>query len=145
MLEQLRTVALAMLAASLVAVSASTALAEENVHNPEAQSAIANQIESFRSGDHEQAFSHASPNLKKMFGSTANFIRMVKSGYGAIYGARSWAFGRSRAVSGTFYQEVQIVGPKGNNWTALYSMQQQADGSWKITAVQMKRGDAQTT
>lgn len=142
MLDHLRTI---LLTFALLAAAFTQALGEENVVEPAARSVIDNQIKSFRSGNHDQAFSHASPNLKKMFGTTENFIRMVKSGYGAIYGAQNWSFGRSRMVSGTLYQEVQIVGPKGNNWTALYSMQQQADGSWKITAVQMKRDNARTT
>ncbi|MDD9910655.1 MAG: DUF4864 domain-containing protein [Ahrensia sp.] len=117
----------------------------EDAPNPAAQAVIDSQIKSFRSGDHDGAFSHASPNLQRMFGSTDSFITMVKRGYGAIYAAKSWAFGPSRNVSGTYYQEVQIVGPQGNSWRALYTMQQQADGSWKITGVQMKRGVAKST
>ena len=145
MLNYLELFKAAVFAACLVGASATFAVAEDSASDPVAQSIIDNQIKSFRTGDFEQAFSHASPNLKKMFGSVDNFIRMVRSGYGPIYGAQSWAFGRSRSISGTLYQEVQLVGPNGNNWTAVYSLQKQADGSWKITAVQMKRGDAQTT
>ncbi len=146
MLKQLNLIAGVTLAAVFIVLSfLPQAGAEEANANLPAQSVIDNQIESFRTGNHQQAFNHASPNLKKLFKSTDNFIRMVKSGYGAIYGAQSWSFGRSKTVSGTYYQEVQLVGPKGNNWVALYSMQKQADGSWKITAVQIKRGDGQTT
>ncbi len=119
--------------------------AEDSASNSLARSVIDSQIKSFQTGDHQAAFEHASPNLKKLFKNTDNFIRMVKSGYGAIYGAQSWTFGRSQTVSGTYYQEVQLIGPNGNNWVAVYSMQQQTDGSWKITAVQIKRGDGRTT
>ncbi|MGI9356937.1 MAG: DUF4864 domain-containing protein, partial [Rhizobiaceae bacterium] len=121
MLNHIKLAAASVLAACLFATTATLAVAEDNISSSAAQSIIDNQIKSFRSGDFEQAFSHASPNLKKMFGSAEKFVRMVKSGYGAIYGAQRWSFGRSRNVSGMLYQEVQLVGPKGGNWTALYS------------------------
>lgn len=110
-----------------------------------AQQVIDSQINAFRSGQHEEAFSYASPNLRKFFGSTERFIEMVRGGYGAIYGARNWSFGRSRLDERTLYQEVLLTGPKGGNWVALYSLQQQADGSWKITAVHMRKAQAQST
>lgn len=113
--------------------------------NSDAQQVIDNQFNAFRARQHEEAFSYAAPALKKLFGTTDRFIGMVKSGYGAIYAARNWSFGRSRMDSGTLYQEVLLTGPKGGNWVALYALRQQEDGSWKITSVQIRKAVAQTT
>lgn len=110
-----------------------------------AQSIIDQQISAFRARDHEKAYGFAAPHLQKMFGSTDRFIGMVRSGYGAIYGARQWSFGRSKVVGQTIMQEVRLTGPNGVDWVALYTMREQPDGSWKIAGVQMKKADALST
>jgi len=110
-----------------------------------AQAVIDSQITAFRTQDHVKAFSHAAPGLQKNFGSSDRFIGMVKQGYGAIYGARNWTFGRSGMQSETLYQEVNILGPNGKNWSALYTMRKGADGTWHIHGVQMREGTAQST
>ncbi len=110
-----------------------------------AQAVIDSQISAFRTQDHAKAFSHAAPSLQKIFGSTDRFIGMVKKGYGAIYKARNWEFGRSGMQSDTLYQEVNIIGPNSKNWSALYTMKKGADGVWRIHGVQMREGNAQST
>ena len=110
-----------------------------------AQAVIDSQISAFRTQDHAKAFSHAAPNLQRIFGSTERFIGMVKQGYGAIYAARNWDFGRSGMQSDTLYQEVNIIGPNGKNWTALYTMKRGTDGDWHIHGVQMRETNAQST
>ncbi len=110
-----------------------------------AQAVIDSQISAFRAQDHAKAFSHAAPSLQKIFGSTDRFIGMVKNGYGAIYKARNWDFGRSGMQNDTLYQEVNIIGPFGKNWSALYTMKKGSDGVWRIHGVQMREGNAQST
>lgn len=111
----------------------------------EAQTIIGGQITAFRTRDHDKAFGYAAPTIKKMFANTDRFIGMVKNGYGAIYGARNWNFGRGKSFGDTMVQEVLLVGPQGRNWIALYTLNKQSDGSWKIAGVQMKEGDGQST
>lgn len=110
-----------------------------------AQSTIDSQMKAFGARDHAGAFSHAAPGLRKIFGSTERFIGMVKQGYGAIYDAKGWSFGRNRMKDGVLFQEVLITGPDGREWMALYEMQQQTDGSWKIGGVQLVPGSGRST
>lgn len=110
-----------------------------------AEKTIGGQISAFRDRDHIKAFSYAAPGIQKMFGTTDRFITMVKSGFGAIYGARNWSFGRSQTVSGSLYQEVLLTGPQGKDWIALYTLSRQSDGSWRISSVQIKPGKSQST
>lgn len=110
-----------------------------------AQAVIDSQMNAFRAQDHNKAFSHAAPTLQKMFGSTDRFIGMVKQGYGAIYRAKNWSFGRSGMQGETLYQEVLISGPNGGDWLALYTLRKGEDGTWRIHGVQMKQGSAQST
>ena len=107
----------------------------------DAQGVIDAQIKAFRSGSHEQAFSHAAPTLRRMFGGTDNFIAMVKRGYMPIYGARNWRFGRTKEQGGRTFQEVLLTGPDGRSWVALYTMIQGSDGVWKIAGVRIVPGN----
>ncbi|MEP1208010.1 MAG: DUF4864 domain-containing protein [Rhizobiaceae bacterium] len=110
-----------------------------------AHSVIDGQISAFRARDHETAFGFAAPSIRQMFGTTDRFIGMVKNGYGAIYGARSWSFGRGEARGDALVQEVLIKGPQGRDWVALYTLRKQPDGSWRIAGVQMKQAELRST
>ena len=110
-----------------------------------AQDTIDQQFSAFRAREHEKAFSHAAPRLQKLFGSTERFIGMVKGGYGAIYNARTWQFGRSRMKDGVLFQEVIVNGPKGKDWMALYELKQEENGSWKIQGVRLVPASTRST
>jgi len=105
-----------------------------------AQSTIDGQFQAFRDRDHLTAFSKAAPQLQQLFGSVERFVAMVKKGYGVIYDAKGWSFGRTKLKDGLLFQEVQVNGPNGRQWTALYTMRQLPDGSWRIAAVQLLPG-----
>ena len=109
------------------------------------QQVISGQINAFKSREHEKAFGFAAPSIRKIFKTTDQFIGMVKGGYGAIYGAQGWSFGRNRIVDDKLYQEVILTGPAGADWVALYTLKKQGDGSWKITGVQLKRAQTSST
>ena len=104
---------------------------------------IGGQIDAFRAGAHETAFGFAAPSIRTMFGSTDRFISMVRSGYGAIYGAKRYDFGRTRVTRDTILQEVLITGPMDGQWTAIYTLRRQEDGSWKIAGVQMQKREGE--
>ena len=108
------------------------------------QQVIAGQIDAFRQGAHEEAFRYAAPSIRGLFGSTDRFIAMVRQGYGAIYGAERYEFGRNRVTRDTILQEVRIVGPQGRDWVAIYTLRRQDDGGWKIAGVQMQEAEAKS-
>ncbi len=60
--------------------------------NPDHESIISRQIEAFRAGDEEAAFSFASPSLQQLFRTPDNFIGMVRRGYAAVYAPRRFSF-----------------------------------------------------
>lgn len=102
-----------------------------------AQSIIQNQIEAFLRDDADSAYSFASPQIKDKFPDKTIFFDMVKRGYAPVYRPGNFAFGRSKVEGETVVQEVLISGPDGKDWTALYFLVKQPDGSYKINGVQM--------
>lgn len=109
------------------------------------QGVVRDQLEAFRSGDHARAYSHAAPNIRNYFNTVDRFIAMVKNGYGAIYKSDSFVMGRNTIISGEIYQEVFITDKAGKQWQAVYTLKQQADGTWQITGVKMNPYKGATT
>lgn len=100
---------------------------------------IQSQLDAFQADDGARAFSFATPRLRRMFGSPENFMAMVRGGYMPVYRPQSVEFLDARVVSGRTGQAVRFVGPDGVAVIALYTMEQQADGSWRIAGVQLIR------
>lgn len=104
-----------------------------------AQRVIDAQIKAFLQDDAERAYSFASPAIRALFPDRLRFFDMVKRSYAPVYRPGNYAFGRARAMDGDglLYQEVVITGRDGKDWTAIYQMQRQADGEFRINGVQI--------
>ena len=111
-------------------VDASTQAAVETV--------ISGQIAAFRADDGALAYSFAAPSIKRIFPDPDRFMAMVREGYRPVYRPRDFRFARIGAVGGEIVQEVDIIGPDGKDWIAVYSLKQHEDGSWKITGCVLK-------
>ena len=104
------------------------------------QTIISSQIDAFRRDEGTQAFSFASPGIKRQFGTPANFMDMVRRGYPQVYRPKDFRFGKvTNEMGGRPTQRVHIVDGEGRLWTALYAFEQQPDGSWKISGVVIVR------
>ncbi|MGB7285325.1 MAG: DUF4864 domain-containing protein [Salaquimonas sp.] len=127
----------------------STSLAQEvsvgAAETAATQSVVRDQLNAFKAGDHNRAYSHAAPNITNYFTTVDRFIGMVKGGYSAIYLSDSFVMGRNTIINDDIYQEVIITDPQGKQWQAVYTLRQQADGSWKITGVKMDPYNGATT
>jgi Domain of unknown function (DUF4864) len=102
------------------------------------QAVIAGQLEAFKAGDGPKAYSFAAPYVTKVFPTVDVFMRMVKGGYGPIFSNSKYGFGTvTTDTLGRPTQHVTITAADGKRYEAVYAMQQQPDGSWKIAGVQM--------
>ena len=132
--------ALALLFAFLLNFTA-PALAADDV--AAAQSVIRSQEQAFGRGDAEAAYSHAAPAIREIFPQAETFMMMVQQGYPPVYRHRSFEFGEARVTDGHIAQRVHIVDDNGEAWEALYTLEQQPDGSLKITGCSLlKAGQA---
>ena len=100
---------------------------------------IGAQLEAFQRDDGAAAYSYAAPTIQQKFGSVANFMTMVRTGYPAVYRPREVAFLEARVKDGVTVQALRLVGPDGAGVVALYFMEQQPDGSWRINGVTLVR------
>ena len=131
--------ALALLVAFLIGFG-SPAIADDVAA---AQSVIRAQEQAFGRGDSAAAYSHAAPSIQQIFPQADIFMHMVQQAYPPVYRHKSFEFGEARATGGQIAQRVHIVDDNGEAWEALYTLEQQPDGSLKITGCSLlKAGQA---
>jgi hypothetical protein len=108
-----------------------------------AQNVIRAQEQAFARGDADAAYSHAAPELRQIFQQAEIFMQMVQQSYAPVYRHQSFEFGEAKVADGYVAQRVNIVDEKGEAWEALYTLEQQPDGSLKITGCSLlKAGQA---
>jgi hypothetical protein len=107
------------------------------------RSIIEGQLEAFRRDDAATAYGFAAPGIQRMFPTQDEFMSMVKRGYAPVYRPQSFTFARTTDINGTVAQEVRIVDADGGQWLALYTMEQQPDGSWKISGCRLVKAPDQ--
>ena len=115
--------------------------AEDGLDSGAFQQIIKNQMSAFASGNAKAAFSFATTSLQQRFQTPEFFMEMVRQGYQPVYKPQSVMFGRSKMTKLGPTQEVYVTGPKGKNWVALYSFEQQEDGSWRISGCYLTASD----
>ena len=93
---------------------------------------ISGQIQAFQHDDGAAAYGYASPTIQGLFQSPDRFMAMVKNGYPPVYRPQSVTFGPLADGPNGPLQKVFLVGPDGRNWVAIYALQRQPDGTWKI-------------
>lgn len=102
---------------------------------------ISSQLDAFKAGDKEAAYSYAAPSIKAMFPSPDVFMSMVQSGYPQVYNSSNAIFGAPKPEGNGFRQEVYLTDKDGQSWVASYTLERQEDGSMKITGVFIRKGD----
>lgn len=108
-----------------------------------AQGVIRAQEQAFVRDDAAAAYSYAAPAIKQIFPAPDIFMSMVQSGYAPVYRHKSFEFGDSKTEGNSVAQRVHIIDVNGEAWEALYTLEQQADGSYKITGCSLlKAGQA---
>jgi hypothetical protein len=126
--------------ALLVAIFACSILpasAEEDV--AAGQTVIRSQEEAFGRDDAAAAYGFAAPEIKSEFQTPDIFMSMVRNGYAPVYRHRSFEFGEAKAYDGKIYQQVHIVDANGDAWEALYTLEPQGDGTFKISGCVLKK------
>ena len=108
-----------------------------------AQGVIRAQEQAFVRDDAAAAYSMRRPRSRQMFPEAGIFMPMVRNSYPPVYRHKSFEFGEARASGGWIAQRVHIIDDNGEAWEAMYTLEQQTDGSLKITGCSLlKAGQA---
>jgi hypothetical protein len=122
--------AIALLAVVLLGLAA-PARAGEDV--AAAQGVIRSQAEAFSRDDAATAYSYAAPAIHDMYPRADIFMTMVQRSFAPVYRHKGFEFGETRVEGSWIAQRVHIVDANGEAWEALYTLEAQPDGTFKIT------------
>lgn len=119
---------------------AAPAAADESAYAA-ARSSIEGQLRAFLADDHDTAYGFAAPGIRRIFPTRDAFMDMVRNGYAPVHRPRSFAFGKVERLSdGQIMQQVLLVGPDGRDYEAVYVLELQEDGVYRITGVSLRAG-----
>ena len=103
------------------------------------------QLDAFARDDAGKAFALAAPQIQLMFGNAQTFMRMVKTGYPAVYRPASVIFLKPEVIDGDTMQLVQLSDQEGVVWIAAYRMQRQNDKQWRINGCELEKSAGRVT
>ena len=98
------------------------------------QSTISDQLRAFASDNFIDAFTHASPGIKDIFGTVENFSNMVKKGYPMVWRYNNFEFLNLEETPQGYSQIVRITDQNDKLFLLKYFMKNVA-GIWKISGV----------
>ena len=101
------------------------------------------QIEAFKQDDAVTAFGYATPTVQSRTESAGAFLAMVKRAYQPVYRPRAVFFQNITMMDGVPTQRVLLMDAKGAPVLAIYPMEIQPGGEWRIAGCMLYRGDAQ--
>jgi Domain of unknown function (DUF4864) len=106
---------------------------------------IAEQRSALKAGDAARAFSYASPGIRNQFGDAANFLDMVRAMYSALLTARYVEFLEGAVIDGAVIQPLRLIDSDNTVRVALYIMERQENGTWRIGGCQLAPSTIQAT
>ena len=98
------------------------------------QRTISDQLRAFASDNFIEAFTHASPGIKDIFGTVENFSNMVKKGYPMVWRYNNFEFLNLEETPQGYSQIVRITDQNDKLFLLKYFMKNVA-GIWKISGV----------
>jgi hypothetical protein len=96
------------------------------------RSAIGDQLTALRSGDASRAFSFASTGIREQFHDAPTFLRMVQDSYAVLLNARYTEFLEGAVIDGHTIQPLRLIMNDDTVLVALYEMQRDERGGWRI-------------
>ncbi len=111
-----------------------------------AQSTIDAQLKAFSRGDNAAAYGYAAPSIQRIFPTVDSFMSMVTGAYQPVYKPRSYSFGKVEEMGASqIIQQVLVVGPDGKDYEAVYTLELQPDGQYKIVGVSLRASNTLST
>lgn len=107
------------------------------------QAVINLQLKAIASNDEAGAFALTAPDVRRQFGTAEAFMEMVREGYPPLLRNQSTAFLEASIVNDDVIQPLRIVNRDGSVVIALFSMERQANGDWRVYGCQLTPSDLQ--
>lgn len=94
---------------------------------------VTDQRDAIVAGDARRAYAYAAPGIRARFGDPATFLAMIRASYAQLADARDARLLDGAVIEGRVIQPLQLVMPDNAVWVALYTMERQRNGHWRIS------------
>jgi hypothetical protein len=101
---------------------------------PAIRQVITAQRAAILAGDAEKAFAYASPGIQQQFGDAATFLAMVDTAFSVLESARYVEFLEGAVIDGIVVQPLRLIDADNTVRVALYTMERQPNGEWRISS-----------
>ncbi len=101
------------------------------------QGVVQLQINALAKDDADSAFALTTADTRNRLGTADNFLRLIKEQYDPVYRHRLALFSVPQVVNGKTYQVVRLTDLNSHVWVAIYLMNKDTDGAWKIDGCQL--------
>lgn len=121
---------LAGLALPLSSASAAEQVSEED--RRAIRAVVQSQLEALAVDDAEGAFALATADTRNRLRNSDTFLQIIKQRFTPIYRHQMAIFSVPEVIAGRMVQIVRLTDKESAVWLAIYQMQKEADGTWKI-------------
>ncbi len=128
---------------ALLFFATSVASLAQQASNDTIEAVIRDQVADFAVDDWVGAFDHASPAIRRLFGTADNFGAMVRNGYPMVWRPSELRFGTLSERTDRSYQRVVVFDGSGVPHALEYEMIR-IDGAWKINGVRLLQASTGT-
>ncbi|HSS69864.1 MAG TPA: DUF4864 domain-containing protein [Casimicrobiaceae bacterium] len=94
---------------------------------------ISQQLAALRAGDGGKAFGYATPGVQAQFGDARSFMAMVRHAYSPLLDARYSEFLEGAVIEGIVVQPLRLIAQDNTVLVALYTVEHQKRGGWRIS------------
>ncbi|OGB26419.1 MAG: hypothetical protein A3I66_00950 [Burkholderiales bacterium RIFCSPLOWO2_02_FULL_57_36] len=96
------------------------------------RSVVQSQLEALADDDAEAAFAQATADTRSRLGNSDTFLQIIKQQFAPIYRHQRAIFSAPEVIGGHMVQVVRLTDSDSSVWLAIYQMQRESDGKWKI-------------
>jgi hypothetical protein len=107
----------------------------------DARHIIEQQLAAFERDDAVAAYSYTAPQIQAQFPDPNSFLSVISAAYGPMHRHRSVEFGPEAQQDDEVAETVIFTDEDGQVWTALYKVEKQPEGGWKISGCALAKSD----
>ncbi len=108
-----------------------------NADAREIQEAVQTQLDALAVDDAAAAFEMATPAKRMLIGSPAHFMDIIREQYPAIYRYLGAIFSQPEVLDGIVVQTVWVTSGDRHVWLAIFGMERDENGRWKIDGCEL--------
>ena len=95
------------------------------------------QLEAVADDNADAAFALATADTRNRLRNSNTFLQIIKQQFAPIYRHQRAIFSSPEVIDGRMVQVVRLTDSDSSVWLAIYQMQREPDGNWKIAGCRL--------